>query len=141
LESERAVDSAKNELSIRRNRLRALEDLHRRLEGVGAGARALLAKGDARVLGLVADRLEAPEELTLAVAGLLGRTLQAVVVTETSAGLELLGELQKSARGRADVIALASGVAPREGSKISDARVLGRIADKLKFAPDDEALR
>jgi chromosome segregation protein len=141
LESERAVDSAKNELSIKRNRLRALEDLHRRLEGVGAGARALLAKGDSRVLGLVADRLEAPEELTLAVAGLLGRTLQAVVVTETSAGLELLGELQKSARGRADVIALSSGAKPRENAKIDDARVLGRIADKLKFASDDEALR
>ena len=28
----RAVDAAKNELSIKRNRLRALEDLHRRLE-------------------------------------------------------------------------------------------------------------
>ncbi|HET9931220.1 MAG TPA: AAA family ATPase, partial [Polyangiaceae bacterium] len=66
LESERAVDSIKNELGIRRNRLRALEDLHRRLEGVGAGARALLSKNDARVLGLVADRIQVPEEVTLA---------------------------------------------------------------------------
>jgi chromosome segregation protein len=141
LESERAVDVAKNELSIKRNRLRALEDLHRRLEGVGAGARALLAKGDARVLGLVADRLEAPEELTLAVAGLLGRTLQAVVVSETSAGLELLGELQKSARGRADVVGLSPAPAATPARDLSDARVLGRLADKLTFAAGDEALR
>lgn len=141
LESERAVDTAKNELSIKRNRLRALEDLHRRLEGVGAGAKAILSKGDARVLGLVADRLEAPEELTLAVAGLLGRTLQAVVVSETSAGLELLADLQKGQRGRADVIALSSAPTTRESKTVSDERVLGRIADKLKFAEGDEALR
>ncbi|MDF3066923.1 MAG: Chromosome partition protein smc [Polyangiaceae bacterium] len=141
LDSERSVDTAKNELSIKRNRLRALEDLHRRLEGVGAGARALLGKGDARVLGLVADRLEAPEELTLAVAGLLGRTLQAVVVSETSAGLELLAELQKASRGRADVIGLSPTLALSEPKLVSDPRVLGRIADKLKFAEGDESLR
>jgi chromosome segregation protein len=141
LESERAVDAAKNELSLKRNRLRALEDLHRRLEGVGAGARALLGKGDPRVLGLVADRLDAPEDLTLAVAGLLGRTLQAVVVSETSAGLELLAELQKSERGRADVVGLAQGRTRLTAAGFEDARVLGRIADRLSFAEGDEALR
>jgi chromosome segregation protein len=141
LESERAVDTAKNELSLKRNRLRALEDLHRRLEGVGAGARAILGKGDARVLGLVADRLEAPEELTLAVAGLLGRTLQAVVVSETSAGLELLADLQKSSRGRADVVGLEAAPAKRESKALSDERILGRIAERLTFAEGDESLR
>ncbi|HXK16475.1 MAG TPA: chromosome segregation protein SMC [Polyangiaceae bacterium] len=141
LESERVVDAAKNELSIKRNRLRALEDLHRRLEGVGAGARALLGKGDARVLGLVADRLEAPEELTLAVAGLLGRTLQTVVVSETSVGLELLAELQKSERGRADVIGLKPALVASKPKLIKDERVLGRLADRLTFAEGDESLR
>ena len=141
LESERTVDTAKNELSLKRNRLRALEDLHRRLEGVGAGARAILSKGDARVLGLVADRLDAPEELTLAVAGLLGRTLQAVVVSETAVGLELLADLQKSERGRADVIGLESGRASTPAKDLSDERVLGRLADRLTFAEGDESLR
>jgi chromosome segregation protein len=141
LESERAVDAAKNELSLKRNRLRALEDLHRRFEGVGAGARALLAKGDSRVLGLVADRLEAPEELTLAVAGLLGRALQTVVVSETDAGLELLAELQQSERGRADIIGLNGGAAAAELRSVSHERVLGRIADRLTFAEGDGALR
>ena len=141
LESERTVDTAKNELSLKRNRLRALDDLHRRLEGVGAGARAILSKGDARVLGLVADRLEAPEELTLAVAGLLGRTLQAVVVSETAVGLELLADLQKSERGRADVIGLGSGHAATTPKVLADERVLGRLADRLTFAEGDESLR
>jgi hypothetical protein len=58
LESERQLDVAKNELGLKRNRLRALEDLHRRLEGVGTGVRALLSSGDAGVLGMVADHLE-----------------------------------------------------------------------------------
>jgi chromosome segregation protein len=140
LESERSVDSAKNELSIKRNRLRALDDLHRRLEGVGAGARALLAKGDARVLGLVADRIEAPEELTLAVAGLLGQKLQCVVVSDTAAGLDLLAELQGAQRGRADIVGLGSALAAGGQRALDDARVLGRLADRLSFADGDEAL-
>ena len=106
LDSERTVDVAKNELSLKRNRLRALEDLHRRLEGVGAGARALLGKDDSRVLGLVADRIEAPEELTAAVAGLLGGLLQCVVVESREAGVELLDELRR-----------ASAAAPRSSPR------------------------
>jgi chromosome segregation protein len=139
LESERAVDAIKNELSLRRNRLRALEDLHRRLEGVGAGARALLSKSDARVLGLVADRIQVPEDVTLAVAGLLGTRLQTVVVADADAGLALLAELAESERGRADVVpqcpAYVAG-APL----IADERVLGRLADRVSYAPKDEAL-
>ena len=48
--------------------------MHRRSEGVGAGARALVSGShDPACSGLVADRIEAPEELTAAFAGLLGR--------------------------------------------------------------------
>lgn len=140
-ESERAVDTIKNELGLRRNRLRVLADLHRRLEGVGTGARNLLSKGDPRVLGMVADRLEAPEQLTLAVAGLLGSRLQAVVVTDQAAGLDLLQELATAERGRADVIAnrppySAGGLRSCQ----DDPRVLGRLSDGLRFADADEPL-
>jgi chromosome segregation protein len=139
--SERAVDTVKNELSLKRNRLRALEDLHRRLEGVGAGARALLGKDDGRVLGLVADRIEAPAELTEAVAGLLGTRLQAVVVRDREAGIELLAELAASERGRADVIAARPGyIAGGRPSWEAGAGVLGRLIDRLGFAESDEAL-
>jgi chromosome segregation protein len=141
LESERAVDSVKNELGLRRNRLRALEDLHRRLEGVGAGARAILSKGDARVLGMVADRIEVPEEVTVAVAGLLGTRLQALVVADPAAGLALLADLAQSKRGRADVIAQRPGyVSGGARPAASDPQVLGRLADRLGYAEADEAL-
>jgi chromosome segregation protein len=140
LESERAVDVAKNELSLKRNRLRALEDLHRRLEGVGAGARALLGKGDARVLGLVADRIDTPEELTLAVAGLLGSRLQCVVVADRGAGLELLDDLRRSERGRAEVMPARPGYVAGGRREPQEEGVLGRLVDRLGYAEADETL-
>ena len=141
LEGERAVDAIKNEVGRRRNRLRALEDLHRRLEGVGAGARALLSKHDPRVLGMLADRVEVPEDVTLAVAGLLGTKLQSVVVSDAAAGLELLAELARDGRGRADVIAAHPGyIAGGAHLAGADPLVLGRLADQLRYADSDEPL-
>ena len=142
LDSERAVDAAKNELGLKKNRLRALEELHRRLEGVGAGVRALLGKNDASVVGMIADRIEAPEELTAAFAGLLGDRLQTVVVKDLDRGVELLNELRKSERGRASVVAqrppyVAGSV---HGVAARDAAVLGVLSDRLFYAPEDELL-
>ena len=141
LETERALDAIKNEVSVKQNRRRALEDLHRRLEGVGAGAKALISRKDPRVLGMVADRLEVPEELTLAVAGLLGARLQAVVVSDREAGLELLAELRTQKRGRADVVPArpsyrAGSLSPAD----RDPRALARLCDRLGFAEADEPL-
>ncbi|MCC6216324.1 MAG: chromosome segregation protein SMC [Polyangiaceae bacterium] len=141
LESEKATDAAKSELSLARSRLRALEELHRRLEGVGAGARALLERKHPAVLGLVADRLEAPPEVTAALAGLLGRQLESVVVADPRAGLELLDELARQSRGRATVVPLrprrvvGPAKRPPEGEG-----VLGLLMDRLDHAPEDDAL-
>ncbi|HVR20440.1 MAG TPA: chromosome segregation protein SMC [Polyangiaceae bacterium] len=140
LDSERTVDVAKNDLSLTRSRLRALEDLHRRLEGVGAGARALLGKDDSRVLGLVADHIEVPEELTTAVAGLLGGLLQCVVVESREAGVELLEDLRSTERGRAQVIA-ARPSGTREYAALPDEPgILGRLAERFIVAETDAAL-
>ncbi len=141
LDSERAVDGRKNELSLRRNRLRALEELHRRLEGVGAGTRAILGKADPNVLGMVADRIEAPEELTLAFASLLGERLQYIVVSELTDGLHLLDELREKQRGRASVVAARPGYIAGGARAFGDEPgVLGVLADQLRYDPKDEAL-
>ncbi|MEZ4227062.1 MAG: chromosome segregation protein SMC [Polyangiaceae bacterium] len=142
LESERGVDTLKNELGLKRNRLRALEDLHRRLEGVGAGPRALLQTGNPAVLGLVADRIEAPAHLTSALAGLLAGRLQYVVVKNLDSGIELLSEMGRAERGRASILAqrppyVAGGNAHR---LTEDSRVVGLLVDQLRFAPEDEQL-
>ncbi|WP_437939988.1 chromosome segregation protein SMC [Sorangium sp. So ce341] len=139
--SDRAVEHAKNELGQRRNRLRALEELHARLEGVGAGVKNLLKTKDPALLGLVADRIEAPADLTAAFAGLLGDRLQCAVVSDVERGIALLADLSKNNRGRASVIAarppFVAGAARRpprgEG-------VLGPLVERLVFAPEDEAL-
>jgi chromosome segregation protein len=142
LDSERAVDASKNELSLKRNRLRALEDLQRRFEGVGAGARALLSKGDPRVLGLVADRIEAPVELTSALAGLLGSRLSCVVVSDRASGLELLDELRTGERGRAEILPARPGyiAGGSRHSALSEPGVLGLLVDRLGFSEADDAL-
>lgn len=145
-ESERAVDAAKNELGVKRNRLRALEDLHRRHEGVGVGVRALLAFGDESVRGMVADRIEAPPQMQNALAGLLGERLQYVVVADMARGVALLERLRREKRGRAHVIAACPAFvagrrpalpAPESAEGVG---VIGFLIDALRYAPQDEAL-
>src|SRR5690606_30847470 len=86
-ELERDVDGSKSEVNFKKNRLKVLQDLHRRLEGVGQGARALIGSGDAAILGLVADRSEAPAELTIAFASWLGERPPYVVVESPEEGM------------------------------------------------------
>src|ERR1019366_5387275 len=73
-------------------------------EGVGAGTKALVGTRDGCIAGLVADRVEAPAELTHALAGLLGTRLQDVVVHDIERGVELLDALAEGRRGRATIV-------------------------------------
>jgi chromosome segregation protein len=141
LRQEKALEESKSELSKKRSRYGALEEMHARLEGVGAGAKAIVSARDACVAGLVADRVEAPPELTQALAGLLGSRLQDVVVHDVDRGVTLLEDLALGRRGRAAImprhpsfVAGASAVLPE------DEAVVGCLADALRFAPEDEAL-
>jgi chromosome segregation protein len=140
-ESEKAVDVAKNELGVKRNRLRALDELHRKHEGVGVGTRALLNFGDPTVVGLVADRLEAPAGMQDALAGLLGERLQYVVVSDLRRGFALLDRLRREKRGRAHIIpARPAYVAGRRPSLPAEPGIVGLLIDHLRFALEDEAL-
>ena len=138
--TEATLDKAKNELSQRRNRLRALEEVHKRLEGVGAGTKHLLASGDATIIGMVADRVEAPRELTQALAGLLGERLQDVVVRDVARGHALLAGLASVKKGRAAIVAQRPAYVAACPAAIEGEGVLGRLVDALRFAPEDDAL-
>ena len=141
LDSERELDTAKNELGLKRNRLRALEDLHRRLEGVGTGVRALLSSGDAGVLGMVADHLEVDEEHTAALAGLLGERLQCVIVSEPERGLALLDTLRSTGRGRATIAAHSPRyVAGARRTGLPEGLSLGHFIEVIRYAPEHHAL-
>src|SRR5690606_19872459 len=99
----RRVHELRNEVQLKRNRLKVLQDLHRRLEGVGAGTKALLSFADPAVVGILADRLEVNPRFTDALAGLLGERLQCVIVSDPVRGLELLDQLKRQQRGRATI--------------------------------------
>jgi chromosome segregation protein len=138
---ERALEESKGELSKKRSRLHALEEMHARLEGVGAGTRALVGTRDACIAGLVADRLEAPAELTQALAGLLGPRLQHVVVNDIVRGQELLDALAQGNKGRATIVPQNPAyVAGGQAELPRDEGVVARLVDGLRFAPEDEAL-
>ena len=136
--SERLLEEAKNEFSRKRSRLHALEEMLARLEGVGAGVKALVATKDETLCGLVADRVEVPAELTLAVAGWLGGRLHDVVVRDADRGIALLNELAERKKGRAVIV-------PQNPRHIAgaDSRIDGdfrRLIEGLKYVPEDEAL-
>jgi chromosome segregation protein len=141
VESDRAVDHAKNELNHKRSRLRALEELHARLEGVGQGVKNLLKTRDPALLGLVADRLEAPADLTAAFAGLLGAELQSIVVSDVERGVALLADLARTKGGRASLVAARPPfVAGASVTPVHGEGVIGPLLDRLNFAPEDEPL-
>jgi chromosome segregation protein len=138
---EKAYEESRGELSRRRSRHGALVEMHARLEGVGVGAKALVRSKDACVLGLVADRIEAPADLTQALAGLLGSSLEDVVVDDVERGVALLEDLACGKKGRATIrgrhVPFVAGA--RQPFPQDDA-VVGRLVDSLRFAAEDEAL-
>ena len=138
---ERALDEAKSEFSKKRSRMHALLEMQARLEGVGAGVKSLVATKDGAICGLVADRLEAPAELTNALAGLLGSRLQDVVVNDIDRGIELLAAMAEARRGRATIMPLwPRYVAGAHEARPDDEGVVARLADELRYAPEDEAI-
>jgi len=143
-ESEQLLEEAKTETSKKRSRLHALTELHARREGVGAGAKALVETKDATLVGLLADRVEAPAELTAALAGLLGSHLEDVVVEDAGRGVELLAQLATARKGRATIVPrFPTHLAARTASVAAlpaHEGLIGRLADELRFAPEDEAL-
>ena len=103
VELTRRTHELRSDVQLKRNRLKVLQDLHRRLEGVGAGTKALLSFADPAVVGILADRLEVSPRFTDALAALLGERLQCVIVSDPVRGLELLDQLKRQQRGRATI--------------------------------------
>jgi chromosome segregation protein len=143
-ESDRALEDAKGQLAKARSRMHALSEVIEKREGVGQGARALLSSGDDTVAGMLADRVEAPEELIPALAALLGPDLENVVVRDVERGIALLSDLAARGTGRATLLPLSPrrvvGAAPSLPPAPANEGIVGYLADALRFAPGDEAL-
>jgi chromosome segregation protein len=135
---ERALDEAKSDLQKKRSRMHALLEMQARLEGVGVGVKSLVATRDDAIEGLVADRLEAPAELTHALAGLLGSRLQDVVVSDVARGVTLLEQMADGKKGRATIAPLRPRYVAGAHAALPPGVV--RLVDELRYDPSDEAL-
>jgi chromosome segregation protein len=141
LESEKSLEAERGNLAQQRGRMKALADMRERLEGVGDGVKHLMAKADPVLLGLVVDRVRVPAELTAALAGLLGSTLECVVVSDTTRAAELLAELGRDRQGRASVVSQSPRrVAGKAARVVEGPGVMGPLLDRVAYAPEDEAL-
>jgi chromosome segregation protein len=144
----RTVEALRDEVTQKRSRLRSLEEIEARFEGVGAGVRALMTRyGDdaddrARrgVLGLLADRLECPADLTRALAGALGDRLEDVIVRDADASIDAIHYLRAESRGRATVLPLTA----RRGHATHAAPVApgvrGRLMDLIRADEESKGL-
>ncbi len=148
-ESEKSVDRLRTEAAEKRSRLRSLEELSRRFEGVGEGVRSVMTRygkteeerRERGVLGLVADRIECPEALTNALAAALGGRLQDIVVADTFAAMGVLAFLEAGDRGRATVL-------PRHPRRVvapspalpSEPGIRGWLVELVHAEPSDEWL-
>ena len=95
-------------IAAERSRLKALEELERRREGLGEGVRAVLdaaAKPNAPdaldgVIGPVPDALDVPAEYEQAVASVLDARIKGVLVRDTDAALAAVEFLRGRGKGR-----------------------------------------
>jgi chromosome segregation protein len=91
---------------------------------------------------LFADRLHVPAELTDAIAGLLGERLETVVAKDPAEMGALLEEIRRGKKGRVSLLsAHPRFVAAQGASSVGDSPgVLGRAAELVAYAPEDEPL-
>jgi chromosome segregation protein len=141
-ESERTKNAARRELDSRRSRLQALEELERRLEGVRSAAKTVMNSGHPGVVGLFADRLHVPADLTDAIAGLLGERLETVIAHEPAEMFSLLEEIRRGKKGRVSLLAAHPRFVAAGGSRSVELGpgVVGRAADLVAYAVEDEPL-
>jgi chromosome segregation protein len=142
-DQEKALEDQRTELHTRRSRLKALQEIAERMEGLGAGVRNLLATGDASLGGLLADRIDVPAEYTSALAGLVGDRLQCVVVDDVDRALELLRNLADDGHGRATIFPRAfapSSPVQTQSPVFDDSAVIGLMIDQIRYAPEDDGI-
>lgn len=107
---EKQMYDAMGILQQARARQKSLQDLQENYAGFYQGVRAILkAKGEvAGIVGAVAELIQVPKELTLAIETALGAAAQNVVVADEGAGRNAINYLKKKQMGRATFIPLTT---------------------------------
>jgi chromosome segregation protein len=141
------VDALREKLAVTRSRLRSLNEIHERFEGVGVGAQAVMtgyanASSDTSrsgLVGLVADRLECPVEHTPALGAALGGSLEYLLVQDTEAALRAANYLAREEKGRATFLPRSPSGAPRIVPPFPVGEgVVGPLLSLVRYSHGDE---
>ena len=142
------VDALREALAVTSSRLRSINEIHERFEGVGAGAQAVLtgyasAAGDASragLVGLVADRLECEPEHTRALGAALGGALEYLLVEDTDSALRAADYLAREEKGRATFLPRSPTGAPRVVPQFPTGMgIVGPLLSLMRYSRADEA--
>jgi chromosome segregation protein len=139
------VEALRETLAVTSSRLRSLNEIHERFEGVGAGAQAVLTgyTNDADrsgLVGLVADRLECPAEHTRALGAALGGSLEYLLVQDTDAALRAADYLAREEKGRATFLPRSPSGSPRIVPPFPAGEgIIGPLLTLVRYAHSDEA--
>ena len=151
-EEQETLSAARDRESASAAALRTLEDVATRFAGVSDGVRLLLTAGPAagvRIAGVVADFVEASREVEGAAEAYLQGFLPAVVVEDESDARRAAELVRSQGAGRTVFLsktqpsggmavgAPVNGYGPVPAHVLSDARVLGRLKDRLKLRSGD----
>ena len=138
------VDRLREELAITRSRLRSLNEIHERFEGVGAGAQAVMTgyasqdPAETGLVGLVADRVECADEHTRALGAALGGALEYLLVRDTEAALRAASYLAGERRGRATFLPRRPGGSARVVPVFPGGEgIVGSLLDLVRYGASD----
>ena len=141
------VDALRETLAVTSSRLRSLNEIHERFEGVGAGAQAVMTgylhgSSDAPgtgLVGLVADRLECAPEHTRALGAALGGALEYLLVDDTDAALRAATYLAREEKGRATFLPRAPSGAPRVVPQFpTGLGIVGPLLSLMRYSRADD---
>ncbi len=137
------VETLRTELHRRKSRLQSLIEINDKYEGFARGTRAVMqntaelagtAAGD-EILGLVADVLQVPEQLEVAVEAALGDQLGGILVDSHEVGVKAIRFLKDTAAGRSSFVPSTSSAQARIADSASSA-----VADVVVASPAGAAI-
>ena len=139
------VEALREKFAVTSSRLRSLNEIHERFEGVGAGAQAVMTgyasadAGRSGLVGLVADRLECSAEHTTALGAALGGSLEYLLVHDTDAALRAAVFLAREEKGRATFLPRSPRGAPRIVPQFpTGPGIVGPLLTLVRYAHTDE---
>ncbi|MDO8461352.1 MAG: chromosome segregation protein SMC [Deltaproteobacteria bacterium] len=131
----------KEELVLRRSRLKSLADLERNFEGYQEGVRSVLRarKSGGKmtgILGVVADYVESPPQYEAAVSAALGEKLQSIIVKSHEEGVDAISYLKTEGQGRSTFIPLGIRETHQDPFPHHEEGVIGPLANLINVKGD-----